>query len=248
MMSGLLSFKVIPVVSVSLSALLFAADSNASLYVSPVVKDEAVINYNTSKKVTNEDQQHAVSVVDNKVDIVMTSGKELPLHVAVDNIVPLKQYKVHFEDGIHDMEITWSGGNDWRDVLHVLCQQNNLSVFINEKEKVVGISAHKDLALHLAKKVPTVWVIDTNKSLRENLEDWAKKAGWQVDWAPSLEDVDYDAPHSSLFTGNFVGKGGVVEELLTAYSDGDTPLSPKFYLKNRVLLITKGGHKQSLSF
>ena len=222
--------------------------ANANLYVSPVVKDEASINYNsTNKDISSNFGELKVGVSSDSVDIVMTSGRDLPLFLAVENIVPQDQYQVHFEEGIHETEVTWSGGNDWKDVLYVMGRQNNLSVYINEKEKVVGISGHKDLSFHLAKKVPTVWNIDTKKSLRENLMEWSAKAGWQLEWDQSL-DVDFSAPHDSVFMGDFVGSGGVVEELLNAYKDSDVVLKPKFYMKNRVVLITKGGHEQSLSF
>jgi hypothetical protein len=222
--------------------------ANANLYVSPVVKDEASINYNSTKKDSkSEFGELKVGVSDESVNIVMTSGRDLPLFLAVENIVPQDDYQVHFEEGIHETEITWSGGNDWKDVLYVMARQNNLSVYINEKEKVVGISGHKDLSYHLAKKMPTVWSIDTSKSLRENLKEWAVKAGWQLEWDQTL-DIDFNAPHDSVFLGDFVGAGGVVDEILKAYPDSDVKLKPVFYLKNRVVLITKGGHEQSLSF
>lgn len=222
--------------------------ANASLYVSPVVKDEAVVNYTSLNGDVKKGElgELKTSVVDDSVDIVMTSGKDLPLYLAVDNVAP-SSYQVHFQDGIHEMEVTWSGGNDWKDTMYVMARQNNLNVYINEKEAVVGISVHPDMAFHLAKKVPTVWHVQTALSLRENLLSWASQAGWQLEWDADL-DIDYPAPHDAVFMGDFVGKGGVVEELLSAYKDADVPLKPKFYLKNRVLLITKGGHEQSLRF
>lgn len=222
--------------------------ASASLYVSPVLKDEAKVNV-TETAGAQKGQMGSLKagVVGDDVDIIMTSGKDLPLHIAVENIIPTERYQVRYQEGIHEMEITWSGGNDWQDTLYVMARQNNLTVYVNEKEKVVGVSAHPDMAIHLAKQMPTIWKIETHLSLRENLKEWATQAGWQLEWDSSL-DIDYAAPHDAIFMGDFVGEKGVVQELLSAYQNADTPLKSTFYLKNKVIVISRGGHKQTVNF
>ena len=230
----------------SVTALLACTSlAHAGLYVSPVLKEDAKLNY-----AQNDNSAEAgllkTSVSGDEVSIIMTSGRDLPLHIAVENIMP-EGYVVNYQEGLHELEVTWSGGSDWKDTLDVMARQNNLHLHINEKESVVGLSQTKDMAFHLAKKMPTVWKVDTFLSLRENLKKWSDQAGWQLEWDPAL-DSDYPASHEAVFMGDFVGEGGVVEQLLMAYERGDLPLTPSFYLKNRVLVITKGGHKQRLSF
>lgn len=232
-----------------LSLILVASGAvNAGLYVSPVLKDDAKMNINdVSGFQKGQMGGLKAGVVGGDVDIIMTSGKDLPLHIAVENIVPTERYQVKYQEGLHDMEITWSGGNDWQDTLYVMARQNNLTVYINEREGVVGISSRPDMAMHLAKSYPTVWKIKTHLSLRENIKEWAMQAGWQLEWDSSL-DIDYAAPHDAVFMGDFVGEKGVVQELLSAYKNADVPLKSTFYLKNKVIVISRGGHKQTVNF
>lgn len=246
MLSKKLSFKLMKVTG----AIAIIACSNiatAGLYVSPVLKDDAKVNISQETNGQGQIGSLKAGVIGSEVDIIMTSGKDLPLHIAVENIVPTERYQIKYQEGIHDMEITWSGGNDWQDTLYVMARQNGLTVFVNEKDKFVGVSLHPDMAIHLAKQMPTVWNVETHLSLRENLKEWATQAGWQMEWDSNLER-DYAAPHDAVFMGDFVGQKGVVQELLSAYKSADVPLKATFYMKNKVVVISRGGHKQTLNF
>ncbi len=57
-----------------------------------------------------------------------------------------------------------------------------------------------------AKPVATVapqqtWNAPVGSTLRQSVEDWAKRAGWQVIWVP--EDLDYPIEAPLSFTGSF---------------------------------------------
>lgn len=45
------------------------------------------------------------------------------------------------------------------------------------------------------------WSAPVGSTLRQSVEDWAKRAGWQVIWVP--EDLDYPIEAPLSFTGTF---------------------------------------------
>jgi hypothetical protein len=252
----------------------FSVNALADLYVSPVNKDSASVNYvknvvqgeranaqyfpaaNNTNPHRNESYQVAqygqskvgLGVHQNKTHILMKTGVDIPLFMAMETIVPdFSEWKINYDQGLHDKEVSWSNGNTWQEVLSHLSSNNNIHIELNYSDNVVGISNDLSVARHLSKTIPTVWRLSTDLSLRGNLKTWAKKAGWTVEWDRNLK-VDYPVNHDGVFLGDFVGSGGAVDSLIKSYINADTPLKAKFYNKNKVLLITKSGYKQEVSY
>jgi hypothetical protein len=291
--------------SLGIMSSMASMNARADLYVSPVTKDSASVNYvnnvvNGKAPATNVNQQgrqvnsnqgfyqseqrtvnneltptgnvfaqamqqdsrgthsaqqghngnlgYEMSVYNQAPVILMNQGKDIPLFVAVEGIVPdISSWMVHYDEGMHNLDMTWSGGDTWEGVLHTLGLQNKIFVEINHAERVIGLGNSANIAKHLAKKVPTVWRVDTSKSLRENLTEWSEKAGWELAWDSSLM-IDYPVNHNAVFTGDLVGKDGAVDSILSSYKNADIPLKVKFYKKNKVVLVTRGGFEQELSY
>ncbi len=283
-----------------------ASPAFASLYVSPVTKDSASVNYvgdvvngvaqqkshsmhngnrvvsqnyrnyegqsspqsvknpklsrtgNIFAQALQQDNGHAmqgqgnvgfgISAYNQTPTILMNQGKDIPLFVAVESIVPdVNSWTVHYDEGMHNLDMTWSGGDTWEGVLNTLAMQNKLFAEINHSERVIGLGKSSNIAKHLAKKVPTVWRADTKKTLRENLKDWTEKAGWELAWDKDLM-IDYPVDHGGVFTGDLIGEDGAVDSILSSYRNADVPLKAKFFKKNKVVLVLRGGFEQELSY
>ena len=76
------------------------------------------------------------------------------------------------------------------------------------------------------------WVVVSGQTLREVLESWCNKEGWDLVWATARE---YPIEASAVFKGRFVD----VSSALVRNFERATPIPyAKFYKGNRVLVIT----------
>lgn len=233
---------------------------NAELYVSPVVKKSVKIKHEEVVKVGDHNQvtsiqgqseAHGDFLIRERTDVdlaVMRFGKNVPLFVAFDKIIPnAKDWTVHFDTDLESFPVDWEGGNDWEGVLKAISEQNDIDISVNYEEMAIGVARESGLAFHLAKKIPQVWRLETNKSVRGNMEEWAKKAGWKIAWDKRLR-IDYPVVFAATYTGKFEGKGGVVDQLIMSLKDEDVPLKATFYQGNSVVLITEAGYSQEVVF
>jgi hypothetical protein len=176
--------------------------------------------------------------------IAMKYGRNVPLFIAMDKIVPHTDgWIVNIDDGLSNKLVSWNGGDDWRGVLSSIASKNGLTIKVNDLEHAVGVSSSSLLAEQMASKSNKVWRLRTDKTLRENLDEWAKKAGWYLKWDESLK-IDYPITNSAVLTGDFVGKGGVVDRVIYSLRNQEKPLTAVFYKANNVVLITEAGYKQ----
>jgi hypothetical protein len=247
-------------VAFSLFSLAGLAQSvSAELYVSPVVRDSVKFD-NTGPKDLSAPPQAAISgastvhgdfVMKDKpesLSTVMRFGQNVPLFVAIEKVVPQSaDWKINVDSGLENSIVNWEGGESWEDVISIIAKQNNLSIIINVDEKAIGISKDNRLATSLAMKSPQVWRLETNKTLRQNLEAWATKAGWKLEWDSRL-NIDYPITNGAVLTGNFVGKDGVVDQVLYSLKKKQKPLRAEFHTLNNVLLITEAGFKQEVPY
>lgn len=79
----------------------------------------------------------------------------------------------------------------------------------------------------------TTWTLDPKLTLRENVEEWSKKAGWTVVW----DAVDYPVFAPATFKGEFSASNGPLAQLLNGYSASDQPLLARLTLKDRVVYV-----------
>ena len=86
-------------------------------------------------------------------------------------------------------------------------------------------------ATHSPAAVASTWLLDPEKTLRANLDEWASQAGWSLQW-DALHDYEIDFPAS--YEGTF---RMAVESALEHYRTAPVPLSAGFFKGNAVLLI-----------
>lgn len=250
----------VSLLSVVALSILTSLSVNAELYVSPVVKKSVKIkhedvvrvgDHNKVRSIQGNSAQHGDFLIKERSDVdlaVMRFGKNVPLFVAFDKIIPeSNEWKINFDSGLENFPVDWEGGNDWEGVIKAISEQNDIDISVNYEEMAIGVARDSNLAFHLAKKIPQVWRLGTDESIRGNLVSWAKKAGWKVAWDKKLR-IDYPVIYSATFTGKFEGKGGVVDQLILSLSNEDVPLKATFYQGNSVVLITEAGYSQEVLF
>lgn len=80
-----------------------------------------------------------------------------------------------------------------------------------------------------------VWTLDPSMTLKENVEAWAKKAGWnRVVW----EGADYPVVAAATFTGDFTSPEGPLAKLIAAYDKSEQPLLAKLTTLDKVVTVT----------
>ncbi len=169
-------------------------------------------------------------------------GRNVPLFVALENLVPnAKSWSIVFQPGTENLPVSWKDATDWRDAVVQISKSSRLMIAINESAKRISVARSADMAKRLAQPGQDVWQLNTQLSLRGNLEAWAKKAGWKVDWGTT--QIDYPVDHSATLVGNFAGRGGVVDRVLSATAGREVPLTAKFYRGNNVVVIQEDGYK-----
>lgn len=194
-----------------------------------------------STVVGNSTVHGSFEMKDEKKAGMMSFGKNVPLFAAMENLVPQsKTWSIVFEPGTENIPVSWRDAADWRAALTQISKNNHLVIAINDGGKRISVSRTAQLAKQLAQPGTQVWSLQAGKSLRENLDAWAKKAGWQVDW--SKTEANYPVDHSANLVGYFAGKGGVVDKLMSATQGRDVPLTAKFYRGNNVVVISEAGY------
>lgn len=88
--------------------------------------------------------------------------------------------------------------------------------------------------------IQQTWTLEKGKSLKENVMDWAKKAGWHVAWNGS--DYPIDVP--ATFTGTFDDENGPIAALSNAYAQAEQPLIFDFKSANRTLVVSNYSYEQ----
>lgn len=228
----------------ALSLLVLAAPAFADLYVSPVLRDTVRLDAAAGDQVSGSSTVHGDFVMQAPGKTAMRYGKNVPLFVALEHVIPdSSAWKVNIDRGLENRVVSWEGGDTYEEVLTAIGDQNGLAIVMNMQEKTIGVSEEEKLSLHLAKKEQEVWRLESGKTLKENLEQWSKDAGWQLAWDERLR-IDYPILHSAVLTGPFAGENGVVDRLLAAFKDQPKPLTATFYTGNRVIRITEAGYRQ----
>jgi hypothetical protein len=229
-----MNMKVISITKIAVLVLTFSGQVLAGLYISDVegVPKKAHVTAEAGD-VTNIEGKEVTKKPDSYKP--MGYGKGMPLSFTMSEILPHAQgWKANIDQGIEDYPINWFGNKYWKDVLSGIAETHGFSVVYNEVEKVVGVSKNSEIAKHLAKSVPTVWRVNASKSLRGNLEAWSGRAGWSVYWDSK---VDYKLNNTAIFLGEFVGRDGVVDQLLRAFANKRTQLAAEFNTGNSVMRI-----------
>jgi len=83
-------------------------------------------------------------------------------------------------------------------------------------------------------RVELSWEVDPTKTLRENVEEWAKRENWIVVW----EGADYPIYSRAVFKGDFTSPTGPIAELIGAYDHSEQPLRVVLKGRSRVVHVT----------
>ena len=103
-----------------------------------------------------------------------------------------------------------------------------------ETEIAVDISADAEAPINMTDQIRS-WVVANGQTLREVLQTWCDKEGWDLVWTTSRE---YPIEASAVFKGRFVD----VASALVRNFGRATPIPyAKFYKGNRVLVISTDG-------
>ena len=189
----------------------------------------------------------------------MSRGAGVPMRQAVQAVLPDEEWSVNFDGSVSPREpAVWATKGDWQDILRDISKRNDVSIAVNEENKVVGISRDPGYArllsaadadvegLRAAREagVPAadrnigqmkagdkIWYISQDLTVRENLQSWAERAEWYIDW-------DYPSDYTMAAPAQFVGTfKDAARELMYALSDAGYPIGAEVNSKNRVLRI-----------
>lgn len=112
--------------------------------------------------------------------------------------------------------------------------RNATEVVEEETEIAVDISADAEAPINMTDQIRS-WVVANGQTLREVLQSWCDKEGWDLVWTTSRE---YPIEASAVFKGRFVD----VASALVRNFGRATPIPyAKFYKGNRVLVISTDG-------
>ena len=233
-----------------------SASASAELYVSPVIERSATTNtssteyINNSKVISGKTKEHGKYLLKDKVidDNLLRFGRNVPLFVALDKVVPdSSEWTINFESGLNNTAVNWDGGDSWEDVIKAIEDNSGLHIVVNHDEKAIGVSKKIKLARGYAHKNPLVWEIKSGHTLRDNVKSMAEKAGYKVVWKGDLE-IDYIIQSGALLVGEFDVKDGVLDKVLYSFRDADVPLTAKFYMGNKTVVIKASGYNQEVNF
>ena len=108
------------------------------------------------------------------------------------------------------------------------------TIIEEETEIAVDVSADAEAPVNLTDQVRS-WVVANGQTLREVLQSWCDKEGWDLVWTTARE---YPIEASAVFKGRFVD----VASALVRNFGRATPIPyAKFYKGNRVLVISTDG-------
>lgn len=84
------------------------------------------------------------------------------------------------------------------------------------------------------------WLLSKNKTLKENIQDWASKAGWTVSW----DAPDYRIVADVTLTGSIDDSNGPIARIIAAYQTAEQPLIAKLSEGNKVIRIESRNYRQ----
>lgn len=109
--------------------------------------------------------------------------------------------------------------------------ENGVTIVEEETEIAVDVSADAEAPVQLTDQVRS-WVVANGQTLREVLQSWCDKEGWDLVWTTSRE---YPIEASAVFKGRFVD---VASALVRNFGRATPVPYAKFYKGNRVLVIS----------
>ena len=153
--------------------------------------------------------------------------------------MPLLHREVLEDDGANVLAVSRSGRKtcgkyaDSYDAFAVKMGMNveEEETVVTEEETEIAVAVDAEPAAPVMDQVRS-WVVANGQTLREVLQSWCDKEGWDLVWATSRE---YPIEASAVFKGRFVD----VASALVRNFGRATPIPyAKFYKGNRVLVVS----------
>lgn len=164
--------------------------------------------------------------------------------------------------------VSWKGGKTWTGVLDEIASIYGLDIVVNWDTHTVSVAKGTPSAapavktLHgtttlsadgirmttvtttkpIGSAAPTqTWVLSKRLTLRENIEAWAKTAGWTVSWGA----VDYPIVADVTLSGPIDADNGPIATVMKAYEDADQPLVARVSEANHVIRVENRDYQQA---
>lgn len=177
----------------------------------------------------------------------MLHGTQIPVGFADEcsdeSEMPLLHREVLEDDGGNVLAVSRSGRKNcgkYADGYEAFATKMGMKVEnVTEDTEIIEEETEIEVAESADAQAPVVltdqvrsWVVANGQTLREVLQNWCNKEGWDLVWATSRE---YPIEASAVFKGRFID----VASALVRNFGRATPIPyAKFYKGNRVLLIT----------
>lgn len=84
------------------------------------------------------------------------------------------------------------------------------------------------------------WELKSDKTLKENLDEWAKKIGWVLSW----DAPDYKIVNNVTLYGALDDPEGPIARVVNSYKDAKQPLRAKINRGNKVIRIESRNYEQ----
>jgi len=174
-----------------------------------------------------------------EVEIRRGFGRQVRITEALKQIAPVGWHGYLKAEMVGRVDkgklVDWRGGRRWVEVLDILATEQGLSaevdwnkreIFIGEKRPVYAPAT----AVAAAKVPPPPppkpqWVAKPGSTLKTSVQEWGKKAGWDVVWNA---DYDYPIKASLTFEGSFLD---AITTLFRSYEKAEKPFWVDVYQK-----------------
>ncbi|MBY7854244.1 TcpQ domain-containing protein [Vibrio fluvialis] len=166
------------------------------------------------------------------------------LNEFIRSILP-ENWKYFPSEGTDNQLVNVVQGKDWQSILnHIAVNNPNLEFFIDpyKSELKVTNNTKLDIKDYKATDGYRTWQVTTSKSLRGNLEEFARQANWNLIW--DTNEQDYEIVASAVVRGTFSGEDGVVNKLMETTKKAKAPLFARWTPENRVVRIELMGGKK----
>jgi len=180
-------------------------------------------------------------------------GKDVRLIEALSQIIP-EGWQVFLEGQAGmQQQVSWEGDRNWVATLNSVLNQASrsseaASAYIDWTAQEVHLKweilTTTPVATPADASSPTTEVaqapvgplfrLESDKTLSENLIDWAGREGWQMIWhAP----VDYRVSAPRIYHGELAAEGGALEQVVRDYFDASYPLRVRLHDDTRLIEV-----------
>ena len=179
-----------------------------------------------------------------------TEGKGVSAGNALKAIAP-KGWQGFSKNADLAKQVSWERGVEWTEALAAAMrtsgnravvdwEKKRITVFPDTRKTVIAQKTDPakitepimKKTLSATTAIPAKWVLRSGRRIDSELAEWAKNAGWQLDWNVG---TTWEVPAETSFSGSFEDAMQKVVESL--YADGQ-PIHMKVYEGNRLMEVT----------